>query len=110
MADTPWLGDACSLVDAFRAGELSPAEALDASLAAIDESKVNAFSYVAREEARAAAEKADVSLPFGGVLWPSRSCSGSTGGRSRRRRCSSRTTRQMSTGPRSPGFVKRGPF
>jgi Asp-tRNA(Asn)/Glu-tRNA(Gln) amidotransferase A subunit family amidase len=67
MADTPWLGDACSLVDAFRAGELSPVEALDASLAAIDKSKINAFSYVAREEAHAAAEKADVWLPFGGV-------------------------------------------
>ena len=43
MADTPWLGDACSLVDAFRAGDLSPVEALDASLAAIDKSKINAF-------------------------------------------------------------------
>jgi len=49
MADTPWLGDACSLVDAFRAKELSPAEALDASLAAIDQSKVNAFSFVAAD-------------------------------------------------------------
>src|SRR4051794_18706905 len=67
MADTPWLGDACSLVDAFRAGDLSPVEALDASLAAIDKSKINAFCYVATDEARAAAEKADVSLPFGGV-------------------------------------------
>jgi aspartyl-tRNA(Asn)/glutamyl-tRNA(Gln) amidotransferase subunit A len=67
MADTPWLGDACSLVDAFRAGDLSPVEALEASLAAIDESKINAFSFVAADEARAAAGKADVSLPFGGV-------------------------------------------
>src|SRR5581483_5526478 len=67
MADTPWLGDACSLVDAFRAKELSPLEALDASLAAIERSKLNAFSYVAADEARAAAQKADVSLPFGGV-------------------------------------------
>src|SRR5438874_6553419 len=67
MADNPWLGDACSLVDAFRAKELSPVEALDASLAAIEKSKINAFSYVAADEARAAAAKADVSLPFGGV-------------------------------------------
>jgi len=67
MAGTPWLGDACSLVDAFRAGELSPVEALDASLAAIETSKVNAFSHVAAGEARAAAQAADVSLPFGGV-------------------------------------------
>jgi Asp-tRNA(Asn)/Glu-tRNA(Gln) amidotransferase A subunit family amidase len=43
------------LVDAFRAGDLSPVEALDASLAAIDKSKINAFSYVATDEARAAA-------------------------------------------------------
>ena len=32
---TPWLGDACSLVEAFRAGTLSPLEALDSSIAAI---------------------------------------------------------------------------
>jgi aspartyl-tRNA(Asn)/glutamyl-tRNA(Gln) amidotransferase subunit A len=67
MTDTPWLGDACSLVDAFRAGELSPVEALDASLAAIERSKINAFSYVAADEAHATAQGADVSLPFGGV-------------------------------------------
>ncbi|MCU1448797.1 MAG: amidase, Asp-tRNAAsn/Glu-tRNAGln amidotransferase subunit [Acidimicrobiales bacterium] len=67
MADTPWLGDACSLVEALRAKELSPVEALDASLAAIEGSELNAFSHVAADEARAAAEKADVSLPFGGV-------------------------------------------
>ena len=67
MADTPWLGDATSLVNAFRAKELSPLEALDASLAAIENSKVNAFSYVAADQARAAAKDADVSLPFGGV-------------------------------------------
>ena len=42
MSDTPWTGDACSLVDAFRAGERSPVEELDASLAAIDASDLNA--------------------------------------------------------------------
>ena len=67
MTDTPWLGDACSLVEAFRAKEVSPTEALDASLRAIQSSQVNAFSYVNEEEARAAAASADVSLPFGGV-------------------------------------------
>ena len=36
MTDSPWLGDACSLVDAFRAGERSPVEELEATLAAID--------------------------------------------------------------------------
>src|SRR5438128_1163169 len=38
---TPWLDDACALVDAFRAKELSPLEALDECLAAIDASQLN---------------------------------------------------------------------
>lgn len=63
----PWFGDACSLVDAFRNKELSPLEALDDCLASIGRSELNAFSYVAADEARAAAKAADVSLPFGGV-------------------------------------------
>ncbi len=67
MKSEPWLGDACSLVEAFRAGALSPIEALDASLAAIEESHLNAFSFIDTEAARAAAATADVSLPFGGV-------------------------------------------
>ncbi len=41
--------------------------ALPAASAAIDESPLNAFSYFDREQARAVAEAADVSLPFGGV-------------------------------------------
>jgi len=32
----PWLGDACSLVEAFRDGTLHPAEVLDACLSAIE--------------------------------------------------------------------------
>ena len=67
MSDQPWLGDACSLVDAFRAGTISPGEALDASLAATDTSDLNAFSHLDTEAARAAAAVADVSLPFGGL-------------------------------------------
>ncbi len=67
MTDMPWQGDACSLVDAFRRGERSPREELDATLAAIDASDLNAFSHVHREQAVAAAEAADVTLPFGGV-------------------------------------------
>jgi Asp-tRNA(Asn)/Glu-tRNA(Gln) amidotransferase A subunit family amidase len=63
----PWLGDACSLVDAFRAKTLSPTEALEASLAAIEASDLNAFSLVDAEAARTQAALADVSLPFGGV-------------------------------------------
>ena len=46
---------------------LSPTEALDASLAAIDASGLNAFSPCRHRAARAAAASADVSLPFGGV-------------------------------------------
>lgn len=67
MADAPWQGDACSLVEAFRAGERSPAEELDASLAAIDASDLNAFAHLDIERARAAAATADISKPFGGV-------------------------------------------
>ena len=67
MPDTPWTGDACSLVDAFRSGERSPVEELDATLAAIDASELNCFAHLDPERARAAAAEADVSLPFGGV-------------------------------------------
>lgn len=67
MADTPWQGDACSLVDAFRAGERSPVEELDATFAAIKASNLNAFSYLDEDGARAAAAKADITKPFGGV-------------------------------------------
>jgi aspartyl-tRNA(Asn)/glutamyl-tRNA(Gln) amidotransferase subunit A len=67
MTDQPWLGDACSLVEAFRAGSISPTEAVDACFAAIDGSALNAFSHLDTEAARAGAAVADVSLPFGGV-------------------------------------------
>jgi aspartyl-tRNA(Asn)/glutamyl-tRNA(Gln) amidotransferase subunit A len=63
---TPWLGDACSLVDAFRAGH-SPAVELEATLVAIDRSSLNAVCFLDADAARAAAAQADVSLPFGGV-------------------------------------------
>jgi aspartyl-tRNA(Asn)/glutamyl-tRNA(Gln) amidotransferase subunit A len=62
-----WDGDACSLVDALRAGELSPSEALEGSLAAIEGSDLNAFCHVDADAAREAARRADVTLPFGGV-------------------------------------------
>ena len=64
---TPWTEDACSLVDAFRANELSPLEALESCIDAIDASPLNACSYTDFERARADAAVADVSLPFGGV-------------------------------------------
>jgi Asp-tRNA(Asn)/Glu-tRNA(Gln) amidotransferase A subunit family amidase len=65
--DAPWLQDACGLVDAFRARELSPLEALEASIAAIELSPLNAFSFTDFDRARESALRADVSLPFGGV-------------------------------------------
>ncbi len=64
---TPWLGDACGLVDAFRAKKLSPLEAVDACIDAIAASPLNAFSHTDFEQARESARRADVSLPFGGV-------------------------------------------
>src|SRR5262245_31238158 len=67
MSDLPWLGDACSLVDAFRSGERTPAGELDAVLGAIERSGLAAFPVLDVEAARAAAASADVALPFGGV-------------------------------------------
>ena len=49
MRDAPWAGDACSLVDAFRAGERSPVEELDATLAAIEAGDLNCFSFLDAE-------------------------------------------------------------
>lgn len=63
----PWLGDACSLVDALRAGEITPIEALEGSLDAIEGSELNAFSFVDADGARKRAADADPTLPFGGV-------------------------------------------
>ena len=65
--DGPWLGDACSLVEAYRAGDRSPREQVQACLDAIATSNLNAFSHVDPERALAQAERSDVSLPFGGV-------------------------------------------
>jgi aspartyl-tRNA(Asn)/glutamyl-tRNA(Gln) amidotransferase subunit A len=65
--DEPWRDDACSLVDAFRRGERSPVEELEATLAAIERSDLNCFSFLDPERALEQAKGADVSLPFGGV-------------------------------------------
>lgn len=67
MTDSPWLDDACSLVDAFRKGERSPVEELGATFDAIERSNLNCFSFLDRDRAEAAAKAADVSKPFGGV-------------------------------------------
>lgn len=62
-----WTGDACSLVDAYRAGTTHPSEVLEECLRAMDASELNAFSHTDPDVAREAARRADVSLPFGGV-------------------------------------------
>ncbi|MHB1519344.1 MAG: amidase [Acidimicrobiales bacterium] len=62
-----WTGDACSLVDAFRKGTITPAESIEASLSAIESSALNAFCHIDPESARSEAATADVSLPFGGL-------------------------------------------
>lgn len=67
MPDTPWMSDACSLVEAFRRKERSPAEELQATLAAIESSDLNCFSFVDPERAQRICADADVSRPFGGV-------------------------------------------
>lgn len=67
MTDGPWLGDACSLVDAFRRGERSPLEETEACLAAIEASGLNCLSHLDPAAALDAARDADVNRPFGGV-------------------------------------------
>lgn len=67
MTEAAWTGDACSLVDSFRKGEITPPEALELSLAAIERSTLNACSHVDADAARRVAQEADVTLPFGGV-------------------------------------------
>ncbi|WP_040494944.1 amidase [Ilumatobacter nonamiensis] len=67
MSNDTWQGDAVGLVEAFRAGDRSPVEELDAVYAAIDSSDLNAVCFTDRDAARSAAAGADVSKPFGGV-------------------------------------------
>ncbi len=67
MTDTPWQGDACSLVDEFRAGRRSPKEEMQATLAAVSASSLNAVSFIDADGALQRAASADISLPFGGV-------------------------------------------
>jgi aspartyl-tRNA(Asn)/glutamyl-tRNA(Gln) amidotransferase subunit A len=67
MSDQPWQGDACSLVDAFRAGTRSPVEEFDATVAAVERSSLNAVLLIDVDKARAVSSRADVTLPFGGV-------------------------------------------
>jgi len=70
----PWLKDASSLADAIRAGEVRAADVLEASLAAIAQSKLNAAVYLDAEGAGRTAEEIDRRVragedpgPFAGV-------------------------------------------
>ena len=63
----PWLQDACSLVEAFRARELSPVEAVQAVIDAAANDPYNAICHIDGEGALAAAAVAEISKPFGGV-------------------------------------------
>ena len=67
MTDAPWTGDASSLVEAFRSGERSPAEEMEATIEAAEGTALNCFSHLDAEQALAKASLADVSKPFGGV-------------------------------------------
>ena len=57
MSEQLWLDDASSLADAVRRGEVRAADVLEASLAAIDRSKLNAVVYLDAEGARRAADE-----------------------------------------------------
>ena len=67
MTDAPWQGDASSLVEAYRKGERSPREEMEATLNAIESSDLNAFSFIDADAALKAADDADIWKPFGGV-------------------------------------------
>ncbi|MEZ5372067.1 MAG: amidase [Microthrixaceae bacterium] len=67
MTDAPWTGDASSLVEAFRSGDRSPAEEMEATLTAAEATGLNCFSHLDPEQALAKAAEADTSKPFGGV-------------------------------------------
>jgi aspartyl-tRNA(Asn)/glutamyl-tRNA(Gln) amidotransferase subunit A len=55
----PWLDDACSLADSVRRGDVRAADALEASLDAIAQSKLNAVVYHDAEDARRQAAEID---------------------------------------------------
>jgi aspartyl-tRNA(Asn)/glutamyl-tRNA(Gln) amidotransferase subunit A len=67
MGNTPWQGDACSLVEEFRAGRRTPTEEMQATLEAVATSTLNAVSFIDAGGAIERARIADTSLPFGGV-------------------------------------------
>jgi aspartyl-tRNA(Asn)/glutamyl-tRNA(Gln) amidotransferase subunit A len=60
-----WLDDACSLADAIRRKEIRAADAVEASLRAISESKLNALTLLDAEAARRQAEAIDARIARG---------------------------------------------
>ena len=106
---TPWLGDACGLVDAFRAKELSPLEALDDCIAAIEASPLNAFSFTDFDRAREAARRRPTSrCPSAACPSASRSSSRWRAGRTPRPRSSSRTGSPTTTTRRCAACARPG--
>ena len=70
----PWLEDASSLADAIRHGDVRAEDALEATLAAIGSSRLNAVSYLDAEGARERSAEIDRDVaagkdpgPFAGV-------------------------------------------
>ena len=61
----PWLGDASSLADAVRNGDVRASDALEASLAAIAASKLNAVAYLDADGARMQAADIDRRIAAG---------------------------------------------
>lgn len=61
----PWLGDACSLADAIRSGEVKSADVVEASLKAIGESQLNPLTYLDADEARQQAAAIDARIAKG---------------------------------------------
>lgn len=61
----PWLDDACSLADAIRRGEVRSADAVEASLKAIESSELNPLTYLDAEGARKQAEQIDARIAKG---------------------------------------------
>ena len=64
---SPWENDAVSLLDAFRNGDRSPLEEVEAVLKHIKDSALNAFSHIDEELSLQRAKSADLTLPLGGI-------------------------------------------
>ncbi len=68
----PWLDDACSLADAIRSGDVLAAGALASSLAAIEQSQLNAVVHLDAESAGEATAEIDRRVAAGDDPGPER--------------------------------------